>query len=324
MRIFSIILLVLPISVVLILVYGFVRTRMIVHEVEAQFPPIGQFVQVLGETIHYVDYGPRDAPPERTLVLLHGASANIRDILTPLKDLLAAKYRVIALDRPGHGWSSRQQGRADAQLERQADIVVTLLQQIGVARAVVLGHSWGGALALRVALDHPAQTAALILISPVTHPWPGGVGTVNDLAAMPLVGTLLLRCVIAPVGERLIGKGLDAVFAPATPPADYAEKAGVKLVLRPSDFRANAEDLVDLAPQIADQVKSYPGLKLPILVISGETDGIVSPRLHADGMKRDVATVELVKLQGSGHVPLQSKPRETLEALERFLEKLGL
>ncbi|MBY0612703.1 MAG: alpha/beta hydrolase [Beijerinckiaceae bacterium] len=322
MRIATILLLVLVTPVAAIILYGFIRTRIIVQEVEAQFPPIGDFAEILGERVHYVDVGPRDAPPERTIVLIHGASANIRDILTPLKEPLSTRYRLIALDRPGHGWSSRNAGREDAKLSRQGDIVIGLIERLGIGRAVVLGHSWGGALALRLALDHRQKVAALILVSPVTHPWPGGVGAANEISVMPIVGTLLLQSIIAPVGERLIGKAMEAVFAPAVPPADFAEVTGVKLVLRPSDFKANAEDLVDLAPQIAEQVTRYPALALPILVITGDTDGIVSPELHARGMVRDVAGVELVTLNGSGHVPPHSKPRETLEAIERFLNRL--
>ena len=323
MRIVTIVLLAAAACLVAILIYGFIRTRIIVSEVEAKFPPIGQFATVLGERVHYVDIGPRDAPPQRTILLLHGASANLRDPLTPVGAPLSKTYRVIAIDRPGHGWSSRALGRADAQLARQADIVAAVLKQIGVARAVVLGHSWGGALAMRLALDHPDAIIGVILVSPVTHPWPGGVGWVNDVAVIPVLGALIGNTIIAPIGTYVIPKALEKVFAPSTPSADYVATTGVELVLRPTDGRANAEDLVDLKPQIIEQAKRYPAFKRPLLVITGDSDGIVSPVIHAQAIARDVEGAELVTLDGSGHVPLHSRTAEVLALIDRFMARLN-
>ena len=309
------------VAALVVLAYGAIRTATIVREVEAEFPPIGQFAEVLGEQVHYVDLGPKDAPPQRTIVLLHGASANLRDIVTPFRKL-SARYRVIAIDRPGHGWSSRNFGRADAQLKRQAEIVVATLHAVGIERAMMLGHSFGGALAMTLALDQPQHVAALILVSPVTHPWPGGVGRVNDFAVMPVIGPILTHCLIAPVGERILEPALALVFSPATPPVGFAEATGLKLVLRPADFRANAEDLEDLLPQIEAQAPRYTRLKLPVLVLTGDTDQIVKPTLHAEAVAREVPGARLVRIAGAGHVPLQSKAGEALAAIETFVDAL--
>src|SRR5215471_11365652 len=77
-----------------------------VWAVERAYPPQGKIVEVAGARLHVVDLGPRDAvgPP---IVMLHGASSNLEAMRRPLGDLLAKDHRVILIDRPGHGWSTR-------------------------------------------------------------------------------------------------------------------------------------------------------------------------------------------------------------------------
>jgi alpha-beta hydrolase superfamily lysophospholipase len=91
-----------------------------VDKIERAHPPSGRFVEVEGGRLHLVELGAPDAPP---VVLLHGASDNLGDMRLALGDRLAANYRVILIDRPGHGWSDRPGGRADASPARQAKLV---------------------------------------------------------------------------------------------------------------------------------------------------------------------------------------------------------
>ena len=91
-----------------------------VDEIKRAHPPSGRFVEVDGGRLHLVELGPADAPP---VVLLHGASTNLEDMRLALADRLAANYRVILIDRPGHGWSDRPGGSADASPARQAKLI---------------------------------------------------------------------------------------------------------------------------------------------------------------------------------------------------------
>ena len=136
------------------------------------YPPAGRFVDVTGGRLHVLERGKPDAPP---VVLLHGASGNLQDMRLALGDRLAARYRVILIDRPGHGWSDRPGGDDDAVPARQAALIDEALRRLGVKRAIIVGHSWSGALATAYALAYPERVAGLVLLAPVTHPWPGGI-----------------------------------------------------------------------------------------------------------------------------------------------------
>ena len=303
--------------------YGCLRTIQISRKAELDFPPIGRFVEVDGQRIHLIDEGPRDAPPYKTIILLHGASANLRDLWFSLGQPLSADHRVIAIDRPGHGYSTRIGGRADAQLSRQADLVAALLTQLGVQSAVILAHSWSGALAMRVALDHADRAEALILLSPVTHPWPGGVDWYYTLAAMPILGNLFVNVFTAPIGSLRFDSALASVFHPAEVPSGYLDATGARLVLRPAEFKANAEDVKDLEAQIIPQSKRYAALTLPVLILTGDSDGVVSPQIHSESTARDIASARLVVLKGAGHAPHRSRTEDVVRETKAFLDNLA-
>ena len=143
---------------------------------ERAHPAQGRMVEVEGGALHIVDLGPRDAagPP---IVMLHGASSNL-EVMRPLGERLARSHRVILIDRPGHGWS-RRENLLDSTPGPQARMIDAALQKLGIGNAVFLVHSWSGALGARIALDHPGRVAGLVMLAPVAYPWPGGVGQYN-------------------------------------------------------------------------------------------------------------------------------------------------
>ena len=96
----------------------------------------------------------------------------------PLGDRLARDHRVILIDRPGHGWSTRARF-SDSTPEIQGRMIAEAMSALGVERAVFVVHSWSGALGLRLALDYPERVLGLVMLAPVAYPWPGGVGRYN-------------------------------------------------------------------------------------------------------------------------------------------------
>jgi pimeloyl-ACP methyl ester carboxylesterase len=100
----------------------------------------------------------------------------MEDMRLALGEKLATSHRVILIDRPGHGWSSRPEGDAYASPARQATLVAEALKHLGVRHAILVGHSWGGAFVTAYALAYPDRTAGLVLLSAVTHPWPANPG----------------------------------------------------------------------------------------------------------------------------------------------------
>ena len=276
-----------------------VLTEFGVRRIERAHPPQGRFVEVAGGRLHLLELGSTDAPP---VVLLHGASGNLQDMRLALGDRLAARYRVILVDRPGHGWSDRPDGPADGSPARQAALIHQALERIGINRAIVVGHSWSGALAMAYALAYPASVAGLVLLAPVTHPWPGGVGWYNPILTTRFIGPLFARTVALPLGELLIGPALNVLFAPQQPPADFRQRAAVELVLRPAELIANAEDLTALKAFVTAQAPNYRAIQMPTIVIAGDVDKTVSPHLHAEAIAAMLPRAKLVVLPGMGHM----------------------
>ena len=284
--------------------------------IERAHPPSGRMVEVEGGRLHVVELGPAQAP---VVVLLHGASGNLQDMRFALGERLAARYRVVLIDRPGHGWSDRPHGAADASPARQADLIHQALNNIGVRRAVIVGHSWSGALATAYALAYPEQVSGLVLLSPVTHPWPGGVAFINHVAAAPVLGPLVVRTFVISAGYFLLRPGVAAVFAPQAPPSDYAARTAVALILRPSEFRANAQDLVGLKAFVTAQAPRYGEIKMPVAIISGDvTDRIVWTDLHSRGSARQMQNATLDVLPGIGHMVHYAAPELIIAAINRL------
>ncbi len=270
-----------------------------VAAIERAHPPAGRFVAVEGGRLHVVELGPADAPP---LVLLHGASGNLRDLQLALGERLARQFRVILIDRPGHGWSERPGGSRDASPARQAALIHQALEAMGVRRAIVVGYSWSGALAAAFALEFPQAVAGLVLLAPVTHPWPGGVAWYHHVLTTPIVGPLFAHTFTVPIGKMLLGPGVRAVFAPQTPPPDYAERAGSELLLRPGEAVANAEDILALKPFVTAQAPRYGAIEAPAVIVSGDSDDVVSVDIHSRAIAAMLPRGRLIVLPGVGHM----------------------
>jgi len=282
------------------------------NKVEAAYPPIGKAVAVGGETVHVIQEG-QAGPP---VLMIHGASANAREFTWTLAPRLENTHRVFMADRPGHGYSGRPEDAHN--LGVQAAQMAGVLDALAPGeKTVLVGHSFGGAGALRVALDRPDLVKALVLLAPVTHEWGGGgQAWYNSFAAPPLVGPVFSQ-LLPLVGPGQLGNGIDGVFDPAPAPENYSENSAIGLLFRPPNFRANARDMKALEDQLAAQSKRYGELDMPITVFSGSGDTVISPKLHVGQLKKQVA-VNLVILPQEGHMPHHGEGEAVADAIRRL------
>jgi pimeloyl-ACP methyl ester carboxylesterase len=299
---------------------GAVFTALATRLAESAHPPIGARISVEGLRLHVVDR-PGTDPGAIPIVFVHGASGNLRDLLFAFDDAFP-RHRRIFVDRPGHGWSERG-GRSLSSPLAQAGLVAELLEEAGIRRAVIVGHSWGGAVVAAFGVAHPEQAAALVFLAPASHPWPGGVDPLYRLAVRPLIGRLFAAIVVAPVGRWWMRRATAAVFAPDPVPADYGAWTGSALVLRPAEFRANAEDVVALEAAVRALAPSYPTIGAPTLIVTGDRDAVVWPSIHAEGLARDIAGARLVRLAGVGHMPQHAARATVIAEIDDLLARIA-
>jgi pimeloyl-ACP methyl ester carboxylesterase len=289
-----------------------------VIRIERAHPPAGRMISVDGGRLHIADLAPRGPAIGPPVLLLHGASGNLEDMRVALGEKLAANRRVILVDRPGHGWSERLGGDADASPANQATLVARLLNRLGITRSIVVGHSWSGALAAAYALGYPERTAGLVLISPVTHPWRSGIAWYYNLTTTPVVGLLFARTLVLPLGLALIGRSIRAVFAPQRAPDNYIRRAAISLVLRPRQFLANARDVAGLNDFVAAQAPRYRDLQTPTVVVTGDRDTTVSPKIHSRAVAAALPNARLIVLEGVGHMPHHTAADIVVSAIDQL------
>jgi pimeloyl-ACP methyl ester carboxylesterase len=291
------------IIIVAVLLVLAIWTQAVVAKAVTRHPPTGIFVEVTGGRLHLRDMGPRDAPAERTIVLLHGASCNLLALTLPLADALAKGFRVVAIDRPGHGHSDRPGGRVAASVTQQATLISEAMAAAGVPRAIVFGHSWSGALATTLAMDHPGRVAGLVLVAPVSHPWPGGITWYYHVGSWPVIGWLFSQLLPVPGAAMTMQSGVDSVFTPQKSPPGYIEDTALHLMLRPANFMANAEDVAGLYAHVTARAGRYGEIKAPTVIISGEKDGVVYTSIHTVGLARELSDVKVHIMPNVGHAP---------------------
>jgi pimeloyl-ACP methyl ester carboxylesterase len=287
-------------------------TFLLSRRIEARFPPVGRFVEVSGGRLHVVDSG-GDGP---AVLLIHGASGNFADPHGALAaPLTQAGFRVLAFDRPGHGYSDRC-GAESAEPGRQAALIREAAERLGVKQAVVVVHSLAGVMGLAMALDAPGFVRGLVLLSAVSHPWPGGVSWYYHVAAAPVVGPLF-NWLVAPYATlAVMDAGMRSVFAPNAVPEHYAERTRLRLLLRPWQFRANAKDFVVLLKATQRQAPRYPEIVAPTAIVMGAQDGLVSPDIHARACAREIPGATLTLLAGIGHSPHYAARHIVVAAIE--------
>lgn len=296
-----------------------VRARLRERAACRMFPPDGQMIRV-GEAqihAHVLGKGP-------DVVLIHGASGSTRDFSFGLAKSLARKYRVIMLDRPGHGHSPRPHRRflqpwntQGESLALQADLLAGAAAKLGAKRPIIVGHSYGGAVALAWATQRPAQIAGLVLLGAVSNPWPGLISWLYRLNSGRLGGLVIVPLLTALVPASYLRRSIEEVFRPNASPAGYAGYFGARLSLRRSAMRANAQQVNSLRPQIAAMAPHYSELTCPAEIIHGDQDTSVPLFVHSALLVQQLPNARLTVLDGTGHMPHHIHPRHVLDAIDR-------
>jgi pimeloyl-ACP methyl ester carboxylesterase len=282
------------------------------RRVERAHPPLGRFLDLDGCRIHYVDEGA--GPP---LFLIHGLGGQLGNFTYALVDRLAKEFRVIAVDRPGSGYSTRPAG-ADPRLRAQGELMAKAIGALKLDRPLVVGHSMGGAIALAVGLDHPECADGLALIAPLTQ-------VVETIPAAfrgfdirsPLMRRIVAWTLATPLGIMNADRVLAQVFAPEKVPPDFITLGGGALGLRPQSYYGTSTDLESVNDGFAEMIRRYPTLTLPVGILFGKGDQLLDPRAHGQATRDQIPGLDLELMEG-GHMLPVTRPDAVADFIRRM------
>jgi len=261
-----------------------------------------KFVDAGGVRTHVESWGTGEP-----VLLIHGASSQIGVWEPTVIPLLTDRFHLVGYDRPGMGHTTERQADAD-KLEVQARVAAGVIEQSGLRKPIVIAHSWGGAVALRLALDRPDLVGGLVLIAPVAYEWPGGVSWHLHWSANPVVGGLFNNVLAPPFAGAAVKSGLVGAFGPSPVPEGYLEEAGVMRAAAPSALRANSLDMMSAKREVIAQQARYPEIMVPVAILAGDGDTVVSSTIHSLKLAQTMSNARIDVVQGSGHLPHEAAP----------------
>jgi pimeloyl-ACP methyl ester carboxylesterase len=288
--------------------------RHLAKNAENDNPPAGQFLEVNGVRLHYVERG-SGAP----LVLLHGNGSMIQDFESSgLIDLAAKNYRVIVFDRPGFGHSDRPRNVVWTPAA-QAELINSALHRLGVSHAIVLGHSWGASVAVALALKYPTLVQGLVLASGYYYPTLRPDVVALSAPAVPLVGDILGHT-LSPIVSRVMWPLLMAkIFGPRSVPRKF-EGFPKEMALRPSQIRASAAESALMIPDAFHYRDEYTNLKMPVVIVAGDGDRLVDIDAQSTRLHRDVPQSKFHRVPGTGHMIHQTATGVVMSAINEVAE----
>ena len=284
--------------------------RRLARNAENDNPPAGQFLEVSGVRLHYVERG--SGTP---LVLLHGNGSMIQDFETSgLIDLAAKNYRVIVFDRPGFGHSDRPRNVVWTPAA-QAELINSALERLGVSHAIVLGHSWGASVAVALALTYPNLVKGLVLASGYYYPSLRPDVVAMSAPAVPLVGDVL-RYTISPIVSRVMWPLLMTKIFGARPVPKKFEGFPKEMALRPSQIRASAAESALMLPDAFHYRDEYENLKMPLVIVAGDEDRLVDIDAQSARLHLDVPQSRFHRVPGAGHMIHQTATGAVMSAID--------
>jgi len=281
--------------------------------VEQLTDPDSRFIEVNGINVHYKTYG----QGEPTFILLHGFGASLfswREVTAPLAEF----GTVIAYDRPAFGLTERPlkwEGENPYSQEAQIELVIGLMDALGIERAILVGNSAGGTIAMLTALKYPQRVQSLILVDPAVYAGGGAPAWVR-----PLLRTPQMRHLGPLIARQIQTRGPELIELAWHDPSKVTPEIleGYQKPLRLADWDKALWELT-LASRESGLAERLSELTLPTLVITGDDDRIV-PTEQSVRLAEELPNAQLVVIPQCGHLPHEEHPAEFMQAVTEFLK----
>ena len=276
--------------------------------------PNSTYIDANGVKIYYRQSGIN----QPVFILLHGLGASTYSWLEVFDDF-SGLGSVVAYDRPGFGyserpevedWSTENPYSNEAQLEQLWAVMDTL----GIQKAILVGHSAGGSIAIQAALQHPERVESLILLAPAVYSSYSLPLFVQRLLNIPQIDRL------GPLFVRQVFKGADRMLENA-----WHDRSLITPEIRAEYFKPFQAEGWDMALWEMMKIRVNPGIKnrlkeldLSVLIVTGDDDRVV-PIWQSQRLAKAIPNAQLVVVENCGHMPQEEKPEEFLTAVDAFL-----
>jgi pimeloyl-ACP methyl ester carboxylesterase len=266
-----------------------------------------QSVVVDGTTLNYVSAG-----SGRPVVLIHGNPGSHEDYTLAVVGRLSQSCHVLAFDRPGHGYSERPDS-VETTVEVQALIIRNALRKLGLEKPVLVGHSWGGSLALAAAVAYEKDLAGIVLLAPAAYP-SVSIEWWSRVPHIPLIGNIVVDRLTPFLGRTMMRTSLKQAYAPQDVQRDYVERS-LELWMKPDHIRACAYDERTLRASLTSLSEHYRHIEIPVVIVAGSADRLLNPEEHAYPLHKALKNSKLVVLPETGHQLPQTRPDAVISAI---------
>jgi pimeloyl-ACP methyl ester carboxylesterase len=268
-----------------------------------------QFATVDGTRLHFLIEG-TGSP----VVLIHGNPGSAKD-WTRLFDPLAVRHKIVAFDRPGHGQSQRPR-HGDTTVEVQASLLHDALKQFHIVRPIIVGHSWGGALALVYAITYPKEVAGLVLLAPAAYESQDDDGFLAGLPAVPVIGDAANYVLTPLLAATVVRSNLKKAFSPDPVPPGY-ERTVLSEWTTPKKVKAYAQDSASLNSTLKKLSPRYSEITVPVSILTGDSDLIVSGKENAERLHAELPKSNLIVLSKTGHELPVNRSQAVVDEIEK-------
>jgi pimeloyl-ACP methyl ester carboxylesterase len=309
-------------------VFIFIIVVLVGHEflmvllIERKYPPRGDFVDVEKAKIHFLTRkkisdtkNSKNAP----VILIHGSSGSSADMELAFFDKFPDDIDLYAFDRPGIGWSKTKLSPLEmSNPMKQAEAIHMAVKKLKLDKPIIVGHSWGGAVAIAYAKQFGGEVSGIVSLAGVAYPWKGPHGWYDNLLTTPVINHIFTRLFLNKMGQLYVPLSINAIFEPEVARSDYREGAQAEIILRPSTIINNSFYSYNLRRHLKTMSKKYNDINTPFLIVAGNRDYIVHSKSQSERLHNEVAGSEYMLFKDTGHMPHHTQTQILADKIGRM------
>ena len=234
------------------------------------------------------------------MVLIHGALLTADDMVLALMNGLSQRYDVVAFDRPGHGGSAQTQGNPGSPYAQAAQLAAGWTA-LGIERPILLGHSFGGAVAISAAIDRPDAIGGVVALAPICFPEIRVEQVLLGPRAVPFAGAMRAHTEGRLADIAILPLLRNAMFLPQAMPHAYAESFPFAWASTPAMMIADGKDSLGIFALVRSAV-SYPRCRVPTRIVGGTHDVVVANARHGYAAAWMMPNAAFEWIPGAGHM----------------------